>query len=59
MADEADCAAAGYFGASIWDAFKRTGDKSLKGLINRALDRSSATCVLVGIAIFERPGLCY
>lgn len=54
-----DRSAAGYFDASVWEEFKRKGERSLKGLINGALDNTSATCVLVGSGTFERPWVRY
>lgn len=56
---KSDRSAAGYFDASVWEEFKRKGEKSLKSLINGALENTSSTCVLVGSATFERPWVRY
>ncbi len=50
---------AGFFDASIWESSKRSGDESLKRLINAELDRTSVTCVLIGSHTWQRPWVRY
>ncbi len=50
---------AGYFDASIWEEAKKTSDLALKRLINGALDRTTATCVLVGSETYSRRWVRY
>lgn len=49
----------GYYDASIWEAARRQGDTALKRLINKGLDQTSNTCVLIGTQTFERPWIRY
>jgi hypothetical protein len=49
----------GYFDASIWESAKKTGDIALKKLINRELENTSVTCVLVGSNTFNRRWVNY
>jgi hypothetical protein len=50
---------AGYFDASIWEDAKKTSDLALKRLINKELNNTSVTCVLVGTHTFERRWVDY
>jgi hypothetical protein len=50
---------AGYFDKSLWESSKRTGDESLKRLINEGLDGSSVTCVLIGSQTYARRWVRY
>lgn len=50
---------AGYFDASIWEDAKKTSDLALKRLINKELQNTSVTCVLVGSHTFERRWVDY
>lgn len=50
---------AGYFDASIWEDAKKTSDIALKRLINKELENTSVTCILVGSHTFERRWVDY
>lgn len=50
---------AGFWDNSIWEDTKRTGELALKRLINRALDGTSVTCVLIGSETYKRPWVRY
>lgn len=50
---------AGFFDASIWEDAKLHGDDSVKRLINKGLDRTTVTCVLIGSTTFERRWVRY
>lgn len=50
---------AGYFDASIWEDAKKTSDLALKRLINKELQNTSVTCVLVGTDTFNRRWVDY
>jgi hypothetical protein len=50
---------AGYFDASIWEEAQKTGDLSLKRLINGAVERTTATCVLIGSETYARRWVRY
>jgi len=50
---------AGYFDASIWEDAKKTSDLALKRLINKELQNTSVTCILVGTHTFERRWVDY
>lgn len=54
-----DRPSAGYYDASIWEEAKKQSELALKRLINAELERTSATCVLVGSETFERPWVRY
>lgn len=54
-----DREAAGYFDKSLWESSKRTGDDSLKRLINEGLKGSSVTCVLIGSQTYARRWVRY
>lgn len=41
-------AAAGWHDASLWEEAKRKGDGAVKALIDRGLDRTTVTAVLIG-----------
>lgn len=49
----------GYFDASIWEESKRSGDLSLKRLINGSLDNTSVTTVLIGSETYARRWVRY
>lgn len=49
----------GYYDASIWEAAKKRGGIALKRLINRGLDQTSNTCVLIGSETYARPWVRY
>ncbi|MFY9222918.1 MAG: TIR domain-containing protein [Blastocatellia bacterium] len=50
---------AGFFDASIWEDAKKTGELALKRLINKALENTSVTCVLIGSDTYTRPWVQY
>jgi len=50
---------AGFFDASIWEDAKRTSDLSLKRLINKGLENTSNTCVLIGSETYNRKWVSY
>jgi hypothetical protein len=50
---------AGYFDASIWEEAKKTSDLALKRLINKELDNTSVTAILVGNDTFNRRWVDY
>jgi len=50
---------AGYFDASIWESAKKQGSTALKRLINKGLDNTSNTCVLIGSDTYTRPWVRY
>lgn len=54
-----DREAAGFFDASIWEAAKKTSDLAVKRLINKGLENTTVTCVLVGSKTFERRWVSY
>ncbi len=49
----------GFFDASIWESAKKTGEYALKRLINRGLDNTSVTAVLVGSQTYTRRWVHY
>ena len=49
----------GYYDASIWESARKQGDVALKRLINRGLDMTSNTCVLIGSQTYKRPWVRY
>ena len=49
----------GYYDASIWESAKKQGNVALKRLINKGLDQTSNTCVLIGSKTYERPWVRY
>jgi hypothetical protein len=54
-----DREAAGFFDASIWETAKKTGNTTVKRLINASVDGTSVTCVLVGSQTYLRPWVRY
>jgi len=52
-------AEAGFYDSSIWEEAKKTSDLALKRLINKGLDNTSNTCILVGSGTFERRWVDY
>jgi hypothetical protein len=56
---KADREEAGYFDASIWEEAQKTNDLGLMRLINGALDKTIATCILVGSQTYARPRVRY
>lgn len=50
---------AGYFDASIWETAKKTGDITLKRLINGAFDYTTVTVVLIGTETYQRRWVKY
>jgi hypothetical protein len=50
---------AGYFDASIWEEAKKTSDLALKRLINKELNNTSVTAVLVGSETYNRRWVNY
>lgn len=49
----------GYYDASIWEAAKKQGDVALKRLINKGLDNTSNTCILIGSQTYNRTWVRY
>lgn len=54
-----DREAAGFFDSSIWEDAKKTSDLALKRLINKGLENTSNTCVLIGSDTFNRRWVSY
>jgi len=50
---------AGYFDVSIWETAKKTSTLALKRLINKELENTSVTVILIGSETFERPWVRY
>jgi hypothetical protein len=50
---------AGYFDASIWETAKKTGDSAIKRLINKGLENTSTTVVLIGSQTYNRRWVTY
>ena len=50
---------AGFFDSSIWEEAKKTSDLALKRLINKGLENTSNTCVLIGTDTFNRRWVSY
>ena len=50
---------AGFFDASIWESAKKEGSIALKRLINKGLNNTSNTCVLIGSETYLRPWVRY
>lgn len=48
------CAAAGFQDASLWERAKREGDQSVRAMIDRGLEGTSVTAVLIGAATASR-----
>ncbi len=47
-------AVAGFRDASLWEEAKKKGDRAIKAMIDRALDRTTVTCVLIGQNTHQR-----
>ncbi len=52
-------AAAGFQDASLWEEAKRKGDAAVKALIDRGLENTSVTCVLIGTYTAQRQYVTY
>lgn len=50
---------AGFFDASIWEASKKRGPLAVKRLINRALENTTVTAVLIGSGTYARRWVRY
>lgn len=50
---------AGFFDASIWESAKKTGDISVKRLINKGVKNTSNTCLLIGSDTYARRWVRY
>jgi hypothetical protein len=50
---------AGFYDSSIWEEAKKTSNIALKRLINKGIQNTSNTCVLVGTETFQRPWVRY
>jgi len=48
-----------FFDKSLWEETKKQGDLAIKRMINRGLEGSSVTCVLIGQETWERPWVRY
>src|SRR5579871_2477816 len=53
------CAAAGFHDASLWEETKKKGDAAIKRLIDRGLENTSVTCVLIGAFTAQRQYVDY
>lgn len=53
------CAAAGFQDASLWEEAKKKGDAEIKGMIDRALDRTTVTVVFIGAQTAGRKYINY
>lgn len=54
-----DTGEACFFDASIWEDAELHGDAAVKGLINRSLENTSATCALIGSETWRRRWVRY
>jgi len=54
-----DRESAGFFDASIWEKTKKESDLALKKLINKGLDNTSTTAVLIGSETYQRRWVRY
>src|SRR6185295_11928641 len=52
-------AAAGFHSPSLWDATRRDGDDALQRLINKGLEGTSVTVVLIGAETASRAWISY
>ncbi len=52
-------AAAGFSDASIWEEAKKKGDAAIKSMINKALDGTTVTAVLIGSQTAQRKYVTY
>ena len=51
--------AAGFHDATLWESSKRQGDDAIKRMINRGLDNTSVTVVLIGEETSQRKWVKY
>jgi hypothetical protein len=51
--------AAGFWDASLWEEAKKRGDEAIKRMINRGLENTSVTVVLIGAETASRPWVQY
>jgi hypothetical protein len=49
----------GFFDKSLWEEMKKQGDRTIRSEIDRALEGSSVTCVLIGEHTWGRPWVRY
>lgn len=49
----------GFFDSSVFEAFQRKGDESLKAFLREGIDNSSVTCVLTGTDTWRRRWVRY
>lgn len=49
----------GYYDASMWEEAQKKGKVALKRLINKGLEQTSNTCVLIGSDTYQRPWVRY
>ena len=54
-----DREAAGFWDASLWETAKRTGDDAIRRMIDRGLENTSVTAVLIGAETANRPWVQY
>lgn len=52
-------AAAGFQDASLWEATKKQGEAAVKRIIDRGLENTSVTCVLIGLYTAQRQYVDY
>jgi hypothetical protein len=50
---------AGYYDASIWEEAKKKGDLAMKRMINKELEYTTVTAVLIGSLTYARPWVRY
>ncbi|MCL6443081.1 MAG: TIR domain-containing protein [Alicyclobacillus sp.] len=48
-----------FIDASLWEKVKKEGDLAIKRMINKGLERTTVTAVLIGTHTFERPWVRY
>lgn len=51
--------AAGFFNASLWEDAKKKGDEAIKRMIDRGIDNTSVTVVLIGAETADRKYVLY
>ncbi len=54
-----DRESSGFFDASVWETAKKTSDLAVKRLINKAVENTSVTCVLIGTDTLNRRWVTY
>lgn len=54
-----DREAAGFWDASLWEEAKKQGDEAIRRMINRCLDNTSVTAVLIGAETAGREWVKY